>query len=170
MPSEAIDPSGLDWEHISSRYLTIRLIGWAIEAVLTVALACLPLILRAVGVWPSAPDWIAWGLPALVAAAYVWRAVLLPRQVRAVRYAERNEDFLLRRGIFFQRTLVVPYGRMQYVDVTVGPLERAFGLCSLKLHTAAPGTNAVLPGLPAAEGARLREQLSERGETQLAGL
>ncbi|WAP51903.1 PH domain-containing protein [Arthrobacter sp. ATA002] len=170
MSSAAIDPADLNWEHISPRYLTVRLIGWAVEAVVTVALACIPLALRAAGVWPSAPDWLAWGLPALAAAAFVWRAVLLPRQVRAVGYAERNEDFLLRSGIFYQRTLVVPYGRMQYVDVTVGPLERAFGLCSLKLHTAAPGTNAVLPGLPAAEGARLREHLSERGETQLAGL
>lgn len=170
MPSEAIDPDGIRWEHVSPRYLTVRLIGWAVEAVVTVALACIPLVLRATGVWPSAPDWLVWGLPALVAAAYLWRVVLLPRQVRAVCYAERNEDFLLRRGIFYQRTLVVPYGRMQYVDVTVGPLERAFGLCSLKLHTAAPGTNAELPGLPAAEGARLREHLSERGETQLAGL
>ncbi|WP_104053557.1 MULTISPECIES: PH domain-containing protein [unclassified Arthrobacter] len=170
MPSEAIDPGGLSWEHISPRYLTVRLIGWVVEAVLTVAAACLPLILRSVGAWTWVPDWLAWGLPAVVAAAYLWRGVLLPRQVRAVCYAERNEDFLLRRGIFFQRTLVVPYGRMQYVDVTVGPLERAFGLCSVKLHTAAPGTNAVLPGLPASEGARLREHLSERGETQLAGL
>lgn len=170
MPSEAIDPDGIRWEHVSPRYLTVRLIGWAVEAVVTVALACIPLVLRATGVWPSAPDWLVWGLPALVAAAYLWRVLLLPRQVRAVCYAERNEDFLLRRGIFYQRTLVVPYGRMQYVDVTVGPLERAFGLCSLKLHTAAPGTNAELPGLPAAEGARLREHLSERGETQLAGL
>lgn len=170
MPSEAIDPDGLSWEHVSPQYLTVRLIGWAVEAVLMVALCCLPLIMLAAADWAWIPSWLAWGLPAVAAAAYLWRGVLLPRQVRAVCYAERNEDFLLRRGIFFQRTLVVPYGRMQYVDVTVGPLERAFGLCSLKLHTASPGTNASVPGLPASEGARLREHLSERGEAQLAGL
>ncbi|MBP3035766.1 PH domain-containing protein [Arthrobacter sp. zg-ZUI100] len=170
MPSEAIDPAGISWEHVSPKYLTVRLIGWAVEALVTVALASIVLILKSTGVWASAPGWLAWGLPAVVAVAYLWRGALLPRQIRALCYAERNEDFLLRRGIFFQRTLVVPYGRMQYVDVTVGPLERAFGLCSLKLHTAAPGTNAALPGLPAVEGARLREHLSERGETQLAGL
>ena len=170
MPSEAIDPAGISWEHVSPKYLTVRLMGWAVEALVTVALASIVLILKSMGVWASAPGWLAWGLPAVVAVAYLWRGALLPRQIRALCYAERNEDFLLRRGIFFQRTLVVPYGRMQYVDVTVGPLERAFGLCSLKLHTAAPGTNAALPGLPAVEGARLREHLSERGETQLAGL
>jgi membrane protein YdbS with pleckstrin-like domain len=59
---------------------------------------------------------------------------------------------------------------MQYVDIGVGPVERGLGLCTLKLHTAAPGTNATIPGLPAAEGARLREQLAARGEARLAGL
>lgn len=170
MPSKAIDPDGLSWEHVSPKYLTVRLIGWAVEAVVIVALCCLPLIMLGAADWAWIPSWLAWGLPAVAAAAYLWRGVLLPRQVRAVCYAERNEDFLLRRGIFFQRTLVVPYGRMQYVDVAVGPLERAFGLCTLKLHTAAPGTNAAIAGLPAEEGARLREHLSARGEAQLAGL
>lgn len=170
MPSEAIDPQDLDWMHVSPRYLTARLISWGIEAVVTLAAASVPLILQLTGVWASAPAWLAWGLPLAFAVAFLWRVALLPRQVRAICYAERAEDFLLRRGIFFQRTVVVPYGRMQYVDLTVGPLERALGLCSLKLHTAAPGTDAGLPGLPAAEGARLREHLSARGEAQLAGL
>jgi len=59
---------------------------------------------------------------------------------------------------------------MQYVDIAAGPLERALGLCTLKLHTASAGTSAVIPGLPASEGARLREQLTARGEARLAGL
>ena len=102
--------------------------------------------------------------------ASIWRLALIPRQVRAIGYAERDDDLLIRTGIFFQRTMAVPYGRMQYVDIGVGPVERGLGLCTLKLHTASPGTNAQIPGLPAAEGARLREQLAARGEARLAGL
>jgi len=90
--------------------------------------------------------------------------------ITGIGYAEREDDLLIRRGIFFQRTLVVPYGRMQYVDIGAGPVERGLGLCTLKLHTASAGTNAEIPGLPAGEGARLREQLSARGEARLAGL
>ena len=82
----------------------------------------------------------------------LWRLLLIPRQVRAIGYAEREDDLLIRRGIFFQRTLVVPYGRMQYVDIGAGPVERGLGLCTLKLHTASAGTNAEIPGLPAAKG------------------
>ena len=100
----------------------------------------------------------------------LWRLLLIPRQVRAIGYAERDDDLLIRGGIFFQRVMVVPYGRMQYVDIGVGPVERSLGLCTLKLHTASPGTNASIPGLPTEEGARLREQLSARGEARLAGL
>jgi membrane protein YdbS with pleckstrin-like domain len=102
--------------------------------------------------------------------AALWKLALIPRQVRAIGYAERDDDLLIRTGIFFQRTMAVPYGRMQYVDIGVGPVERSLGLCTLKLHTASPGTNAQIPGLPAAEGARLREQLAARGEARLAGL
>ena len=170
MHSSAIDPPGLAWLRVSPRYLRLRVLSLAIEALIILALSTVPLILRTAGVWPGFWAWLAWALPAVLLAAFVWRAVLLPRQVRAIGFAERDEDLLIRRGIFFQRVLVVPYGRMQYVDVSVGPLERLLGLCTLKLHTASPGTDAEIPGLPADEGARLREHLSERGEAQLAGL
>jgi membrane protein YdbS with pleckstrin-like domain len=129
-----------------------------------------PLVLRLTGIWADFPLWLAWLLPAVELVVVLWRGSLIPRQVRAVGYAERDDDLLIRGGIFFQRVMVVPYGRMQYVDVTAGPLERAFGLASVKLHTASPATNAALPGLPAAEAARLREQLSARGQARLAGL
>ncbi|CEA07107.1 Bacterial membrane flanked domain protein [Arthrobacter saudimassiliensis] len=169
MRDAAIDPPGLAWQRVSPRYLRLRIIGWAAETVFLLAAAAVPLVLTLTGVWNLAP-WAAWGIPALLLVLCLWRAVLLPRQVRAIGFAERDEDLLIRRGIFFQRVLVVPYGRMQYVDVSVGPLERALGLCTLKLHTASPGTDAQIPGLPADEGARLREHLSARGEAQLAGL
>ena len=58
------------------------------------------------------------------------------RRVRAWGYAERAEDLLVKRGVMFRRTSVIPYGRMQYVEVTAGPFERAFGLATVQMHTA----------------------------------
>ncbi|BBE21210.1 membrane protein [Arthrobacter sp. MN05-02] len=171
MRREPIDPSGLEWSRVSPKYLRVRLLGWLIGSVVWLVLASVPLVLRLTGLWNSfPPPVIAWGLPAVVLVIAAWRGVLLPRQVAAIGYAERDDDLLVRQGVFFQRTMVVPYGRMQYVDVAVGPLERAFGICTLKLHTASPATNALIPGLPSEEGTRLREQLSARGEARLAGL
>ncbi|THJ65142.1 hypothetical protein E8P82_12565 [Arthrobacter echini] len=171
MRSEPIDPSGLEWSRVSPKYLRVRVLGWLLGSLIWLVIASVPLVLRLTGVWePFPPGWLAWSLPALVLVIALWRGVLLPRQVAAIGYAERDDDLLVRQGVFFQRTMVVPYGRMQYVDIAVGPLQRAFGICTLKLHTASPATNALIPGLPTEEGTRLREQLSARGESRLAGL
>ena len=170
MRTEAIDPPGIEWRRVSSKYITVRLVEWALGNLLLLAVLSLPLILKQSGVLRWLPLWLAVAVPGAMLLLAIWRLILIPRQVRAIGYAERDDDLLIRRGIFFQRTMVVPYGRMQYVDVAVGPVERGLGLCTLKLHTASAGTNAQLPGLPAAEGARLREQLSARGEARLAGL
>jgi membrane protein YdbS with pleckstrin-like domain len=170
MRTEAIDPPGVAWRRVSPRYITVRLAGWALGNLVAVAVLALPLILVLNGAWTWAPLWLAVAMPASVFLLALWRLVLIPRQVRSIGYAEREDDLLIRRGIFFQRTLVVPYGRMQYVDIGAGPVERWLGLCTVKLHTASAGTSAEIPGLPAVEGARLREQLSARGEARLAGL
>lgn len=170
MRTEAIDPPGITWERVSPKYITVRLVQWALANVITVAVLSLPLIFVLLGWWRWPPLWLAIAVPGVWLVSAVWRLVLIPRQVRAIGYAERDDDLLIRTGIFFQRTMAVPYGRMQYVDIGVGPVERGLGLCTLKLHTAAPATRAHIPGLPAAEGARLREQLSARGEARLAGL
>lgn len=168
--SSAIDPADVTFLRVSPKLTTVRLISGAIGALIFLAITSVPLILKLTGVWAGYPAWLAWAVPAFVVLVAAWSMILIPRQVRAIGYAERNEDLLIRGGIMFHRVMVVPYGRMQYVDVTMGPLERAFGLSTIHLHTASPGTNAELNGLPAAEAARLREQLSARGEAKLAGL
>jgi membrane protein YdbS with pleckstrin-like domain len=170
MPTAAIDPPGITWLRVSPKYITVRLVEWALGNLVMVTVLSLPLVLVRLGWWRWPPLWLAIGIPAFMLLLALWRLVLIPRQVRAIGYAERDDDLLIRGGIFFQRVMVVPYGRMQYVDISAGPVERGLGLCTLKLHTASAGTNAGIPGLPAEEGARLREQLSARGEARLAGL
>src|SRR3954452_19457849 len=85
-------------------------------------------------------------------------------------YAEREDDLLIRRGVLFSRLSVVPYGRMQFVDVTAGPLERSLRLATVKMHTAAAASDARIPGLEREEAARLRDRLGGRGEAQPAGI
>jgi membrane protein YdbS with pleckstrin-like domain len=118
---------------------------------------------------------LATGLVAAVAGAAVLLAgavadVVAGRRVAAWGYAERGEDLLVRRGVMFRRMTVIPYGRMQYVEVTAGPFERAFGLATVQMHTAAAASDARIPGLAAGEAARLRDQLTTLGETQAMGL
>jgi membrane protein YdbS with pleckstrin-like domain len=92
------------------------------------------------------------------------------RRVRAWAYCEREDDLLVRRGVLFSRLSVIPYGRMQVVDVRAGPVERAFGLATVRMHTAAAASDARIPGLAGEEAARLRDRLAELGEAMAAGL
>jgi membrane protein YdbS with pleckstrin-like domain len=91
-------------------------------------------------------------------------------RVRAWAYHERDEDLLVSRGVFVRRLSVVPYGRMQFVEVTAGPFERLFRLSTVKLHTAAAASNARIPGLERSEANRLRDRLAALGEAKAAGL
>jgi uncharacterized protein len=109
-------------------------------------------------------------------AALVWLALgalvawFFFRRVRAWRYQERHEDLIVARGVMVQRLSVVPYGRMQFVEVTAGPVERLFHLSTVKLHTAAAASDARIPGLETAEAGRLRDRLTELGEAMAAGM
>jgi membrane protein YdbS with pleckstrin-like domain len=107
---------------------------------------------------------------AIIAGAGAACAWFVERRVRAWAFCERGDDLLVRRGVFVSRLSVVPYGRMQFVDVTAGPFERAFGLATVRMHTAAAASDARIPGLSSAEAARLRDQLAALGEARAAGL
>ena len=89
---------------------------------------------------------------------------------RAWRYQERHEDLIVARGVMVRRLSVVPYGRMQFVEVTAGPIERLFNLSTVRLHTAAAASDARIPGLERGESARLRDRLTELGESKAAGM
>ena len=107
---------------------------------------------------------------ALVVAAALVSLWFVRRRVRAWSYTERDEDLIVARGVLVRRLSVVPYGRMQFVDVTAGPVERAFRLATVKLHTAAAASDARIPGLERDEAARLRDRLAALGEAKAAGL
>jgi membrane protein YdbS with pleckstrin-like domain len=153
----------VDWRRPSGRLRTLRRVQVAVLALPAAVAAGLALGFG-VAAWAGAVGF------AVVAAAAGVADVLLGRRVAAWGYAERDEDLLVRRGLLVRRLSVVPYGRMQFVDVVAGPFERAFGLATVRLHTAAAATDARIPGLRAEEAARLRDQLASLGEARAAGL
>ncbi|WJV47056.1 PH domain-containing protein [Streptomyces flavofungini] len=116
----------------------------------------------------AGPGWAAFAALPLGLTAWGW--VLLGRNWRSWRYAERADDLLISRGVLWREETIVPYGRMQLVEVTSGPVERYFGLAGVQLHTAAAATDARIPGLDPQEAERLRDRLTELGEARSAGL
>jgi membrane protein YdbS with pleckstrin-like domain len=156
-------PDNLDWQRPSPKLWQARL---TLLAAVTVVLVLAAGIGLGLGVGLLAALAVVLGI--VVAAALM--GVLLYRRYRAWRYAERKDDLLVGRGVMIRRLTVVPYGRMQFVDVTAGPVDRIFGLATVQLHTAAAATDAKIPGLTNAEAQRLRDQLAALGESRAAGL
>lgn len=163
-PASPFDPDGIVWQRVSARLATARLILLGVY----LGIPFLVLVVLAVLV-PTAGLWL-WIAAGVVAVLIGWIATVIRRQVGAIGFAERDEDLLVRKGVLFRSLVVVPYGRMQFVDVTAGPLARKLGISSVQLHTASPGTDATIAGLVPAEAARVRDRLAARGEARLAGL
>jgi uncharacterized protein len=155
-------PDSVEWRRVSPKLITVELISRAIWVVIVLAGLLVGRLLT--GHWL----WLA-GMAAVVVLA-VWRSIVTVRAVRAWGYAERENDLLVRHGLVIRRLSIVPYARMQFVDVTAGPLERAFGLATVQLHTAAAASDARIPGLPPDEAARLRDRLTALGEDRAEGL
>ena len=106
----------------------------------------------------------------IVSGILIWTMAILPRQVRAIGYQLRKDDLVFRRGILWQRMVAVPYGRMQLVDITHGPLDRGFGIAQLKFVTAAATTGVTIPGLEQTTAETLRDHLVAVAESRRTGL
>ncbi len=164
MPSAAdpMVPDDVAWSAVSPRLaLGRRLVSCGTLLVVAVVVVVVAVVVG----WPSAA---LVGLVPLAVAGWLWS--LIGRQVGAITYAERDDDLLVRKGVLFRSLVVVPYGRMQFVDVEAGPLDRALGIARVQLHTASPGSDASIPGLVPEQAATLRDRLARRGEARLAGL
>ena len=157
-------PPEAAWQRVSPALVRMR------RTMLLVTIVMLSLLLVGLEIVLDLPVWL-WPTALVLVLAvggYAWWVV--GRNAQRWGYAELEDELYVTRGALFRRLVVVPYGRMQYVDVQAGPVDRAYGLARIQLHTAAPGTSAHIPGLPAEEAARLRDRLTAAGEAQAAGL
>ena len=160
--SGAAMPDSVSFRPVSPRF-------WLARQALLAAVGA-PLLLAAAGgeVAVPGPGSLALLAAAAVAVPMLW---LVERgRYLAWGYAERDEDLVVRRGLAFRRVSVVPYGRMQFIDVAAGPVDRLFDLATVQLHTAAAASDARIPGLRLADAQRLRDRLATLGEARATGL
>jgi uncharacterized protein len=155
-------PNTVEWRPVSGRLIWVELIRLAISAGV--------LLLGLLVAWALSGSDLVGAAIWVVAAGALVRVFTIVRAVRAWGYGEREHDLLVRHGLLVRRLSIVPYARMQFVDVTAGPLERAFDLATVQLHTAAAASDARVPGLAPAEAARLRDRLTALGEDRAEGL
>lgn len=150
------------WRQLSRKYVIGQVIGYLVLLVL-IGAAVLTLWLMFEATWPFIPG-------AILFVIVLVTLIVTPRQARSIGYQLREDDLVFRRGILWQRMVSVPYGRLQLVDITHGPLDRMLGIAQLKLVTAAASTGVTIPGLPQKDAEALRDTLIEVAETRRTGL
>ena len=159
------------WVPAASGYLTVRFVhtisALALPILAGVALYCAgaffggPEALRIVGLVVVAVFGL-WGL---------WWILTTPRRTHALGYALESNHLMARRGIVFRSMSSMPYGRIQYVDVDSGPLERMCGVARLTVRTAGTTTGTmVLFGIPLNVAEELRADLVRRADERMAAL
>lgn len=157
-------PPAYEWQRLAPNFLTLRRLSDAIGWLVLFSIPAVLVLVLTEQWWVSVLLWVA----CLVIIGL--RFYFLRRSCASWGYVEREDDLYITHGVWFRSLTAVPYGRMQLVEVESGPLERMFGLASVTLKTASPGTDARIPGLAPAEAARLRDQLTELGEAHASGL
>lgn len=161
--TEAPGPAQPDTPPLQRLDPAVRLVWW-FEGLL----AALPPIIAAAVIDFLVQDAVPRGLiTAIVAFVVGALAALVPLlRYRRWGYQLREDDLLIRSGLVWRKTSVIPYIRLQFVDTKQGPVERLLGLSQLVVHTAAVGTSGSLPGLSEDAANELRERLSRlEGDT-----
>jgi hypothetical protein len=104
------------------------------------------------------PQGVIAGTVLLVALALVIR---IPQSRYNARGYQIGADRLrVVRGLLVRSDTVVPFGRVQHIDVHQGPLDRFFGIATLTLHTAGNHNSSVaLPGLGEDLAREMREEI-----------
>jgi membrane protein YdbS with pleckstrin-like domain len=101
----------------------------------------------------------------LIPAAVLLAGLLLTfamtaRRYRAWGYAEGEDELQIRHGLWTRVRTVVPFGRVQHIDVAQGPIQRRFALATLTLHTAGThGAAVALPGILHSDAEAMRDRI-----------
>ncbi|MDG5748171.1 PH domain-containing protein [Qipengyuania sp. XHP0207] len=145
MDDDALTP--LDPAYASMLRLQFAIVSLALVAGATVAELAIP-------GWTG----VVW-VPAILLS--LWLLIRLPMRRYAARgYMLAEERLRVVRGILFRSDTVVPFGRVQHIDVNQGPFERLFHLATLTVHTAGSHNASVsLPGLNQADANAMREEI-----------
>ena len=150
----------LDLKSMADAYPREVLVSWLIFAVPLCA------ILMAVGFIPfpaRAANIAVWVVFAVQLIVFVLLGVLFVKQAHARAYALREHDLVFQSGLFWRKRVVLPFNRVQHAKVSSGPLERRYGLATVKFFTA-DGTSVDLKisGLERQQAEALREFVLER--------
>jgi membrane protein YdbS with pleckstrin-like domain len=131
----------------------LRISAGAVASLLLAAVLVADLVWRPV-------EALAPGLASAAAALllFTWAVWMPKRRYRSWGYRLDEDELHIQSGLWLRIRTIVPFARVQHIDVTQGPLERRYAIGTLILHTAGTRNSAVaLPGLGFEEAGRIRD-------------
>ena len=111
-----------------------------------------------------------YGFPStLVPLLGIISVVAAPQRIyRRIGYRLGERLLQVVRGWLFHTDTIVPFVRVQHIDVTRGPVEKLFGVSTLVVHTAGTHNSIVtVPGLAPERAAEIRDIIREHVRTDL---
>lgn len=154
-----------EFHHVDQNAISVGRIGMTITSlvVIVAGLVALPFVALGPGVawvprWGAVSVWVAL-FPILGTYSWVWPAV----SYRHTFYCLKEDCLIIRQGVIWKTETVVPKSRIQHTDIAQGPLQRAYEISDLMIHTA--GTRfALVPlsGLSEKLAPQLRNHLLDR--------
>ena len=110
---------------------------------------------------------LASAIPPLIGVAVI---ILAPNRIyQRLRYGLTERLLQVARGWLFHTDTIVPFVRVQHLDVTRGPLDKMFGTATLIIHTAGTRNSIVtVPGLAPGRAAEIRDIIREHIRTDFA--
>lgn len=105
--------------------------------------------------------WPSWPVVLMACAFALWTLLISPRRRWAAwGWALGSDELHVAYGVWTRVYTVIPLARVQHIDVTQDPVERAFGVARLVLHTAGTAhAVVVLPGLARSTAEELRDTI-----------
>jgi uncharacterized protein len=155
-PGDPAGPRSLD-RRVLVVWTVEEAIAWAVLVALVVAADVGARLAGLELPWPTGVAAVPF---AILGALGAWRIPLA--RYRTWSYEMAQDALELRHGIFELVHSAIPYYRVQYIDITQDPIERAVGLSKLKVHTAAASSDSTIPGIPAGEAETLRRRILAR--------
>ncbi|MFD0933247.1 PH domain-containing protein [Psychroflexus salinarum] len=109
------------------------------------------------------PSWIPYIILGILSIVFIIRAIEIEKGFPLKKFGVRQYDMIYQSGFFYFTETVVPYKRIQHVEIKQGPLSRLFSLYTLRLYTAgASSGDLIINGLDKLTAQKLKAKVLDK--------
>ncbi|NEV94188.1 PH domain-containing protein [Psychroflexus sp. YR1-1] len=155
--SDLPDFKSVDLEAVEKRYKKLL---WLNESVVFLVLFAIPVV----GLFfDRIPMWIPVTALIVLGVIFILRTIEIEKGFPVRKFGVRQHDMIYQSGFFHFTETVVPYNRIQHVEIKQGPLSRLFSLYTLRLYTAgASSGDLIIDGLDQSTAQKLKAKVLDK--------